>query len=189
MDNYFIRYRSAFTGADRVFLKGALRPDAPYEGQSLVQDLRTVIDRQQPNYVFVASPLDAHPDHRFSGELVIRLMGERRQLDRVWYWIVHGGLEWPYPRGLHRDLRLNPPRGARKLDWVSFDLTPAEQDGKLAALGAHRSQMDIMGALMRAFVRQNEIFTRATGQPSAPAPVLVPESSIIDGRTDQEGPP
>jgi len=193
LDNYFIRYHSPFTGADRVFLQGALRPDAPYEGQSLMQDLRTVVERQQPSYVFVASPLDAHPDHRFSGELVIRLMGERRQLDRVWYWIVHGGLDWPRPGGFHPGLRLNPPRTARKLDWVPFDLTTEEQDTKLAALSAHRSQMDIMGGLMRAFVRQNELFTQAVSQPSspapAPAPFAAPESSIIDGRTGEESPP
>jgi len=144
-----------------------------------MKDLRTVIDRQQPDYVFVASPLDAHPDHRFSGELVIRLMAERRQLDRVYYWIVHGGFDWPRPRGLHLDGHLVPPPHARSLEWISFQLKPEEEQSKLEALRAHRSQMEIMRPFLESFVRQNELFTRAVAPPSAPAPALSPESSII----------
>ena len=144
-----------------------------------MKDLQSVLDRQRPDYVFVASPLDAHPDHRFSGEMMVRLMKQRGELNRVYYWIVHGGVEWPAPRGLHLDRPLLPPRHARDLEWISFALTPAEQQAKLRALRAHRSQMEIMRPFLEAFVRRNELFTRAAARPSAPAPSSYPESSII----------
>jgi len=186
--NFEIPYRSPYTGATRVFLHGALRPNAPYEGRALIQDLRAVIDQQQPTHVFAASPLDTHPDHRASGELVARLMEERGQTDRVWYWIVHGGLDWPHPRGLHRDLPLLPPRSARQLEWRAFALSRSEQDAKLAALAAHRSQMQIMSAFLQAFVRSNELFTRPAARRGETAPARAPESSII-GRRKTEGRP
>lgn len=177
LDYFFVPLRSRYTGQSSVPFEDALSPDAPYEGRSLDADLRKVIDRTAPTYVFVPSPLDAHPDHSASGEFVMRILGERNQLDRLYYWIVHGGFDWPRPRGLHRQAELIPPERARDLPWLRFDLTDAEQDAKLAALEAHRSQMRIMRPFLRAFVRRNEIFTRVPLEPEAPVPVLMPETA------------
>jgi LmbE family N-acetylglucosaminyl deacetylase len=177
LDHFFVPFRSRYTGESSVAFASAVSPNAPYEGRMLDADLRKVIDLTAPTHVFVASPLDAHPDHSASGEFVMRILGERNQLDRIYYWIIHGGFDWPRPRGLHRDDDLIPPERARDLPWVRFPLTDAEQSAKLAALTAHRSQMEIMRPFLRAFVRRNELFTRVPLEPEAPVPVLTPETN------------
>jgi LmbE family N-acetylglucosaminyl deacetylase len=175
LDHFYVPLRSRYTGQSNVAFDGAVTPRAPYEGRALDADLRKVIDITQPTYVFVASPLDLHPDHSASGEFVMRILGERNQLDRLYYWIIHGGFDWPRPRGLHRQNSLVPPERARDLPWLRFELTDEEQDDKLAALQAHHSQMEIMRSFLRAFVRRNELFTRVPLQPEAPVPILTPE--------------
>jgi LmbE family N-acetylglucosaminyl deacetylase len=182
LDHFFVPLRSRYTGESSVAFDSAVSPRAPYEGRSLDADLRKVIGLTEPTHVFVASPLDAHPDHSASGEFVMRILGERKQLDRIYYWIVHGGFDWPRPRGLHRQDDLVPPERARDLPWLRFELTDAEQDGKIAALQAHRSQMEIMRPFLRAFVRRNELFTRVPLEPDDPVPVLTPE---MDGADSQ----
>jgi LmbE family N-acetylglucosaminyl deacetylase len=181
LDHFFVPLRSPYTGQTSVAFATAVSPKAPYEGRALDADLRKVIDSTAPTHIFVASPLDAHPDHSASGEFVMRILGERRQLDRVYYWIVHGGFDWPFPRGLHRQNDLYPPERARDLPWLSFTLTDGEQDAKLAALEAHRSQMEIMRPFLRAFVRRNELFTRVPLAPEAPVPILTPEMDGSEG--------
>jgi LmbE family N-acetylglucosaminyl deacetylase len=184
LDHFFVPYRSRYTGESSVGFASAVSPRAPYEGRMLDADLRKIIDLTVPTHVFVASPLDAHPDHSASGEFVMRILGERNQLDRIYYWIIHGGFDWPRPRGLHRQNALLPPERARDLPWLRLELTDAEQDSKLAALTAHRSQMEIMRPFMRAFVRRNELFTRVPLAPEAPVPVITPE---MDGGTEKSG--
>ncbi|MEP7245306.1 MAG: PIG-L deacetylase family protein [Gammaproteobacteria bacterium] len=178
LDHFFMPYLSRYTGETSVSFANAVTPKAMYEGRALDADLRKVIDTVKPTHVFVASPLDAHPDHSTSGEFVMRILGERNQLDRMYYWIVHGGFDWPRPRGLHTDRDLRPPERARMLPWMRFQLTDAEQAGKLAALQAHRSQMEIMAPFLRAFVRRNELFTRLPLAPEAPVPLLTPETNL-----------
>jgi LmbE family N-acetylglucosaminyl deacetylase len=180
LDHFFVPYRSRYTNESSVAFANALTPQAPYEGRALDADLRRVIDRLAPTHVFVASPLDAHPDHSTSGEFVMRVLGERNQLDRLYYWIVHGGFDWPRPRGLHREHDLVPPERARDLPWLRFELTRAEQDTKLAALQAHHTQMEIMRPFLRAFVRKNELFTKVPLEPEAPVPILTPEADGPD---------
>ena len=180
LDHFFVPYRSRYTNESSVSFENAVSPKAPYEGRALEADLRGVIERLAPTHVFVASPLDAHPDHSTSGEFVMRIMGERNQLDRMYYWIVHGGFDWPRPRGLHREHDLVPPERARDLPWLRFELSPAEQDAKLAALQAHHTQMEIMRPFLRAFVRRNELFTRVPLAPEAEVPMLTPEINEED---------
>jgi LmbE family N-acetylglucosaminyl deacetylase len=180
LDHFFVPYQSRYTGESSVSFKAAVSPRAPYEGRALDADLRKIIDQLAPTHIFVASPLDAHPDHSTSGEFVMRIMGERGQLDRLYYWIVHGGFDWPRPRGLHREHELVPPERARDLPWLRFELTTAEQDTKLAALQAHHTQMEIMRPFLRAFVRRNELFTRVPLEPEAPVPFLAPDADGVD---------
>ncbi|MGC8904921.1 MAG: PIG-L family deacetylase, partial [Thermus sp.] len=86
-------------------------------------------------------------------------------LDRLYFYVVHGGLEWPLPKGFHPGLPLEPPPRGRHLPWRRLDLTPEEEQAKLQALKAHRSQMELLGRFMEAFVRKNELLA-----PYAPPP-------------------
>jgi len=94
-------WRSKFTGANAVVYDDALDPGAAYRGDNLVKDFNAVLDRVKPTLVLAPSLQDTHPDHRGTGLLVWRTMTARGEQDRVRYWIVHGGREWPAPHGYH----------------------------------------------------------------------------------------
>ncbi|MEZ0321417.1 MAG: PIG-L family deacetylase [Thermus sp.] len=160
LENFSTPYSSPATRLDRVAYPGTLTPGAPYTGEAWEEDLKRVLARVKPDLVLAPAPEDAHPDHRATAYMALRLMGERGALDRLRLYIVHGGLEWPLPKGLHPALYLEPPPRGHRLPWWRLDLTPQEEDRKLQALKAHRSQMELLGRFMEAFVRKNELFSR-----------------------------
>jgi LmbE family N-acetylglucosaminyl deacetylase len=160
-DNHDLPYRSAHTGAAAVPYAQAYQPGAAYTGASLEQNLRALIDRLQPTWVLAPTPLDEHEDHRATGALVIRTMGDLGHLERVRYWIVHGGIGWPWPRGLHPEEALVPPSRARALPWQDFALSPAERDQKASAIRVYATQMRLTESFMLSFVKRNEIYSSA----------------------------
>ncbi|EYB67675.1 LmbE family protein [Deinococcus phoenicis] len=183
LEHYAQPFTSRYTHATHVPYPQALSPGAPYTGESVEHDLRRVLDRVQPDVVLAPSTQDAHPDHRAASYFVTRLLAQRGEAGRLRFWIVHGGLEYPLPKGLHeRFPLLIPPRG-RHLAWERLDLTPEQEDAKLSALREHRSQMDLMSRFLLAFVRENELLTPqpAPDRPlpwrPGPPPVPAPERS------------
>ncbi|GHF47050.1 LmbE family N-acetylglucosaminyl deacetylase [Deinococcus metalli] len=172
--SYYARpYTAPRTAASAVYVAGALTPGAPYTGEALEADLNRVLDRVQPDLVFAPAPQDFHTDHRTVAALAMRLMAQRRQENRLRYWVVHGGVEWPVPKGLHGELPLTVPPRARALPWERADLSDAEVDRKLQAVNTYRTQTRIMGRFMRAFVRRNELLS-----PGTPDLDPVPESAV-----------
>jgi len=171
-EHHDVAYRSPHTGAAAVPYAAALRPGAAYTGADLERDLRFVIDRVQPTWVLAPTLLDEHTDHRATGELVMRILDERGQLNRVRYWIVHGGFAWPWPRGVHPQAALDPPRSARLLPWQYFALSAQERDAKADAIRVYETQMRLTSSFMLSFVKRNEIYSpglRASLPGSAPA--------------------
>jgi LmbE family N-acetylglucosaminyl deacetylase len=154
-------YRSPHTGAAAVPYAQAYLPGAAYTGTNLERDLRAVIERVQPTWVLAPTPLDAHEDHRATGDLVIRTMESLGRADRVRYWIVHGGIGWPWPRGLLPEDALVPPRRARALPWQDFALSPAERDAKASAIRVYETQLRLTSSFMLSFVKRNEIYSSA----------------------------
>ncbi|WP_216318935.1 PIG-L deacetylase family protein [Deinococcus aestuarii] len=154
---------SPHTGATRVPYPQALSPGAPYTAASLRRDLSTVLGRVRPDVVLLPSTHDFHHDHVATSLVTAQLLAARGETGRERLWIVHGGLEWPVPKGLHEGFPLLiPPRG-RHLAWTRFGLTGGQQDTKLRALRAHASQMEVMPRFMEAFVRENELITLPEG--------------------------
>jgi LmbE family N-acetylglucosaminyl deacetylase len=153
--------RSRYTGASAVPYSDALRPGDAYTGAALRLNLQEVIDRFAPTIVLAPSLLDRHSDHSSSGALALELLRARRPEARLYFWIVHAGLDWPSPHGLHRNRALWPPRRASALAWQQLPLDGAQEAGKLAALRAHRTQMQVMSRFLNAFVRTNEIYAPA----------------------------
>lgn len=153
--------RSRYTGANAVPYAEALHPGSPYTGADLRRDLQEALTRFAPTVVLVAAPQDRHPDHSASGQLAVELLRANLPTAHVYYWIVHGGHEWPMPRGLHPERPSFPPRIAASLAWERRPLSNAEVAGKLAALGDHRSQAVVMKRFLDSFVRNDEIFAPA----------------------------
>jgi len=157
-------YRSPYTASTTVRYADAVSPGAQYNGADLERDFEQVIADFRPTLVLAPAPQDLHPDHRASGELARRVLGRRGDSVELRYWIIHAR-GWPRPLGLRQDLPLAPPDAAAELQWESLPLRADERTRKLAAIDEHRSQLEVMAPLMRAFVRSNEIFTGAVKLP------------------------
>ncbi len=158
-DHYVTPYVSTFTRAASVPYPAAVFPGHPYTGESLERDFESVLRRVRPTLVLAPSPLDQHPDHRAAGILTLQVMSRRHELARVRYWIVHGGLDWPRPRGLHPRLPLAPPPRGRGLGLVPFALDAAEEADKLAAIRKYHTQLEVIGGFLFSFVRTTELYS------------------------------
>lgn len=149
--NYEEVYTAPHTGASAVYVQGALTPGSPYTGRALEADL----GRVRPDLVLVPAPQDFHADHHTLSFIAMRLMSARAQENHLRFWVVHGGLEWPLPKGQHLSLPLTLPPLAARLSWARVDLTPAQEVRKLEAVNVYRTQTRILGRFMRAFARTN----------------------------------
>jgi LmbE family N-acetylglucosaminyl deacetylase len=158
-DNYITPYRSKFTTETAVPYAAALSPGHPYTGMSLERDFETVLDRVRPSLILAPSPRDSHPDHRATGIVAIRALARRNEVSKIRYWIVHGGEFWPVPRGYEPDLEMNPPPLGHGLSQSTFKLEPAEEQRKRDAIGAYRTQMEVMSSFLLSFVRTNELYS------------------------------
>lgn len=163
-------FRSRFTLRSSVPYEAAQSPGLAYTGENLRAELRKVLAAVNPTVVLAPIPRDAHPDHRAVGELMIELLGERRQLDIGRWWIVHGDREWPLPKGVHLRQPLFPPLRARNVAWERFDLEPQWVATKLRAIYAYRSQVDLMRRFLEAFARRNELVSRSPAENQYRAP-------------------
>jgi len=153
--------RSAYTGVSAVPYAQALSEGAAYTGSNLRGDLAAVITRFAPTLVLAAAPQDRHADHRASGALTRELLPGSAPRAQLYYWIVHAGLKWPWPHGLHRQHPLRPPSSAAALGWMQLPLDDAAQLRKLQALRQHRTQRELIGWFLNSFVRSNELFAPA----------------------------
>ncbi|WP_211238284.1 PIG-L deacetylase family protein, partial [Deinococcus pimensis] len=146
-ENYLAPYRSPYTRVDRVPYDGVVEKDAPYTGRTLARLLGRIMTDVSPDVVLAPSVRDGHPDHRAASFLATRLASERGA--RLYYYVVHGGLEWPLPKGLHRDMPLTPPnahQGGQR--WHRFDLTESQEDVKAEAVRAYPSQLRLLSRFM-----------------------------------------
>ncbi|GGR21069.1 PIG-L domain-containing protein [Deinococcus ruber] len=175
LEHYTIPYLAPTTRLTRVTYPGTSSLGHSYTGQSLEGDLGRQVDRLNPDLMFVPAPQDAHADHRVTAYVALRLMAERGQAARLRFWVVHGGLEWPLPKGLHPDEPLTLPSRAVHLAWMRADLTPAQEQRKGQAIRAYHSQMLLLARFLEAFVRKNELLSR-TPLPPGPLDTSVPVS-------------
>ena len=162
LDHYYPNtpWRSKFTGADSVVYESAVDPGAVYDGEDLQRDFERVLDRVRPTLVLAPSPQDTHPDHRGAGLLAWRALGARQELDKLRFWIVHGGRGWPRPRAYRPTLEQTiAPRGLG-MRWERLPLNAEAREAKLQAIRAHHSQFAVMGRVMESHVRADELYSR-----------------------------
>ena len=158
-DHFTIPYYSKFNGAVRVPYADTFAAGHPYTGESLERDFARVLDRVRPTLVLAPSPRDAHPDHRAAGILTLQVLSRRHDLSAARFWIVHGGPDWPSPRGLRMKLPLAEPTRGRGLGLAAFDLDALEEADKLEAVRQYHTQMSVMSFFLLSFVRTNELYS------------------------------
>ena len=142
-------------------------PPAPdsvaYDGQDLASLVRRELRSFRPTVVVMPHPYDAHLDHAHTSYFVIDALDALQDAhvlpDRVLVltYLVHHPT-WP-SAGSDRD-RLAPPSVKETPDtlWTGIDLTAAELAAKEVALDEYRTQLPVLGDLLRRFCRPNELY-------------------------------
>lgn len=67
-------YRSGFTNFDRVAYENSRSMGAPFCKESLLRDIRGILEEGKPRYVFVTHPRDSHFDHRACGRFIPKIV-------------------------------------------------------------------------------------------------------------------
>ncbi len=153
-------YRSILTRVTSVPYQKAFRPGAPYKGEDIVADLRTILKDFKPTKIFVSHPADHNGDH-----LALYLYTQVALWDldmagsvEVYPYLIHY-LGWPTPKGFKPGQSLVPPESLSKvIAWKQFHLSQQEFDLKKAAIQAHKSQYASTPGYLLSFVRYNELF-------------------------------
>ena len=149
--------RSTSTEQDAVPYEAALSPGAPHTLQSVVHDLRRVLDLVQPTTVITPVPFDLHPDHSAAADLVDLAIDQSPYTPHRLGYIVHTSrfmksLVWMPERALL------PPAHMRSFTWATYAVSTNAQAVKAAMLDAYKSQRPYTYFLRNAFVRSNELF-------------------------------
>lgn len=155
-------FKDILTRIDKVPYPEALSPKAPYVGESILKDLKTVILDFKPTRIFVSHPVDSNRDHR-SLYLFLKIalwdLEGKIQRPQIFPYLVHV-VGWPKPRGFHPDLRLEPPDllKASNISWEILNLTQEEINAKKHAIEFYKSQIKYDPPYLFTFARENELF-------------------------------
>lgn len=186
-------YRSPFTLKDRSPYPDSFTPEAPYAGEALLSDLKTILLTFRPTLAVYPHPRDAHGDHWATSAFLSSALSEAADAGeafasacrRYWY-LVHRGT-WPTPRGYHPSLLMEPPNSILLLGekWFEVVGTEAMVRAKYEAVLEYRSQLPILGRFLLGFVRLSEVFAEAR----LPRARRVNKSSILIGGKAPHAPP
>ena len=155
-------YLSPHTRDEYSPYNNSFTPRTPYAGAALVSDLENIITQFNPTMVVVPHPGDRHPDHMMAYAFTVYALADlgREDVPLETYLVHRGNWDWPTPQGLHMDAYLVPPWDLWSIEktWQSLELTPAQEELKLRAVDAYRTQMAVIRGFLLSFVRRNELF-------------------------------
>jgi len=153
-------FKSLLTRMTSVPYKECLSPGAPYSGESILKDLKTVILDFKPTKIFVSHPADTNRDHR-SLYLFLRIalwdLEDNIQWPAVYPYIIHV-VGWPKPRGYHPELELEPSGNFKDILWQKLALSAEEIKAKHDAISVYKSQIESNPPYLFTFARKNELF-------------------------------
>ena len=152
--------RSMLTRVTAVPYTNAFRYGAPYKGEEILADLKSVIRDFKPTKIFVSHPGDHNPDHR-SLYLFTRVALwdiEKELQPEIVPYLVHYK-KWPRPLGYSPDVTLAPPNLFKDtVQWKSYALAPTNIAVKHEAIRMHASQYAVSAKYLDSFIRPNEMF-------------------------------
>ena len=153
-------YTSIMTRVSAVPYKGAFRFGAPYKGEEIVNDLKSIIRDFKPTKIFVSHPADHNGDH-LALYLYLRVALWDEGMDgrvQLFPYLIHY-LTWPKPKGFHPEKDLTPPDAlATDEAWGQYHLSAPQIIAKKKALKAHKSQYFSSPRYLLSFVKFNELF-------------------------------
>jgi len=153
-------FKSFFTRSTKVPYPGCLSLGAPYVGESILKDLKTILAGFKPTRIFVSHPVDTSQDHR-SLYLFLRialwdLEGAIKQ-PQVLPYIIHVA-GWPKPKGYYPELGLEEPLAFTEVSWNKLSLTPDEIAAKYKCISFYKSEIEYDPSYLFTFARKNELF-------------------------------
>ncbi len=185
-------FRSLLTRVTQVPYAGAYRPGAAYKGEDILADLEANIRAFGPTKMCLSHPADNNPDHEALYAFTRVALWDLGLDPQLYPYLVHTA-GWPLPRGAEPELPLTPPASlAGQETWWTLPLSRAQNDRKLAALQAHRTQYESNGRYLSSFIRANELFGAYEDAALPPADgqrgldAAEPESGAREGLTDEE---
>ena len=152
-------YRSIMTRVVAVPYKGAYRFGAPYKGEDILRDLRSIIRDFKPTKIFVSHPADHNGDHlALYLYLRVALWDEGMDDVELYPYLIHY-LTWPKPKGFHPEKDLTPPEALADDEvWKQYHLSALQIETKKKALQAHKTQFLSSPRYLLSFVKFNELF-------------------------------
>ncbi len=156
-------YRSPLTKVTDAPYPTSYIPHIPYMGKKVFDVLSEIIEKIEPNIIFLPSPFDFHVDHwstySFSIAAILNLIEKRKMsIPAIYTYLVHYK-NFPYPKGYYPKGALLPPKDMSiyKTRWRSYDITDVEKDKKEAIL-KYKTQLIFLKRLLLSFVRTNELW-------------------------------
>ncbi len=151
-------YTSRYTKVSAVPYEWAYRPGAPYTRESLLGDLREILDKERPQILYLPHPQDRHGDHWAVSLFVLEALREGRMHPHLRHYLIHHGA-WPLPVGKHPHKPLLPPRSLRQNSvWIIQELQEEQIERKCQAIQCYRTQTQYIEDHLLSFVRRNELF-------------------------------
>lgn len=157
-----IPYMSLLTRISAVPYKDEFSYKAPYVGESILADLKSVLLRFRPDKIFVSHPADVNLDHKtLYLFLQVALSDLRKEIPRtkVYPYLIHC-VGWPMPRHYHPKLGLMPPDKFRRsqIKWQRLILANRQVEQKRRAILCYASQTNSSAFYLLSFARKNELF-------------------------------
>jgi LmbE family N-acetylglucosaminyl deacetylase len=155
-------YRSWLTRVNKVSYADAMSVNAPYVGESILKDIKSILLSFKPTKIFVSHPADVNRDHRALYVYTqVSLLDTRGQIEppQVYSYLVHA-IRWPDNRGYHPELSLEPPKQFKEsgITWQKLELTDNEIEAKYNAIKLYKSQIPYAPSYLVTFARKNEFF-------------------------------
>jgi len=153
-------YKSAYTKSSYNPYPIAYQRGASYCGEALLANLSDIFEKFGPTKVIMPHPNDRHPDHWSTRVFATMALNQLKMTNVEQYlYLVHRG-DWPTPLKKETDLYLVPPLKLEKsgTSWLSLDLSASDILLKSNVIDNYKTQKVILGPLMDAFKRKNELF-------------------------------
>lgn len=153
-------YISEYTQSNKSPYNNSYTAGTLYTGENLENDISKIISEYKPTHIIYPHPNDNHPDHWAVNAFVkYALTSINYKPEKEWLYLVHRG-DWPTPMKQERNMYLVPPSKLINTDtkWYALDITDDEITEKSNAIHSYKSQIKILGPLLTAFERKNELY-------------------------------
>nr|MBU1327674.1 PIG-L family deacetylase [Candidatus Omnitrophota bacterium] len=155
-------YKGLFTKVSKVSYREVMSTNAPYVGESILEDIEKIILDFKPTKIFVSHPGDVNRDHKslylFLQVALWDLEG-KIVVPQIFPYIIHI-VRWPIPRGYYPELELKrpDPLANSDIEWHSLELTQEEIKTKHTVISYYKSQIQYNPKYLFTFCRRNELF-------------------------------